>query len=51
MDIYMWSDGFWCEIDDLYLHRHRTNNFVRMTIGQANIFLNQVIEDLFPTIH
>ena len=51
MLVYMWSDGTWCEIDDLYLYRHREQPMGPLTIGQGLIVLDQVIEDLFPTIH
>ena len=51
MFVYMWADGCWCEIDDLYLHRDREQPMGLMTIGQANVYLDQLVEDMFPTIH
>ena len=51
MHVYMWCDGTWCEVDDLYLYPHMEQPMGLMTIGQANIHLDQVIEDLFPTLH
>ena len=24
----IWFDGTWCEIDDLYLYPHKSNNYV-----------------------
>lgn len=49
--ICMWPDGTWCEVDDLYLHRDKSNDYAILTVGQASIALDLVIEDLFPTIH
>ena len=49
--VFVWADGTWCEVDDLYLHRDKEQPIGLMTIGQALVHLDLVIEELFPTIH
>jgi hypothetical protein len=49
----IWFDGAWCEMNHLYLHPERTNNYVVAHSVQAAIDFIDVLLGLTPdtTVH